>query len=49
VMDPRVQAAVGLEINQDYTQCSVYELPGKLAVPTANRPEGPSKERPTCR
>lgn len=35
VIDPRVKAAVGLEINQDYTQFSVHELPEKLAAHAA--------------
>lgn len=35
VIDPRVKAAVGLEIDQDYTHCKAHELPQKLAVHTA--------------
>ena len=35
VIDPQVKAAVGLEINQDYTQCSIHELPEKLAAHAA--------------
>ncbi|HWW73206.1 MAG TPA: host attachment protein [Duganella sp.] len=35
VLDEQVKATVALEINQDYTQLSMQELPGKLAAHAA--------------
>ena len=35
VLDEQVKATITLEINQDYTQLSMFELPGKLAAHAA--------------